>query len=145
MEAAYLWQRGPLRWRYILDSDHGEGLCIRVADASGPRRPTPSTRCTPHGAHSNRNPSEASSVFVCSKNGLPRAQKSVSAPQTLQAGRATSLLHDTPMVGAEQCRLYGKCGLSSPFPPSSSFTFLLSLSYFSARKSFFFFVLVCLS
>ena len=95
---------------------------------------------TPHGAHSNRNPSEASSVFVCSKNGLPRAQKSVSAPQTLQAGLATSLLHDTPMVGAEQCRLYGKCGLSPPFPPSSSFTFLLSLNWTNAYFYFLTFV-----
>ena len=60
-EEAYSRQRGPLRSSCVLDSDHGEGLCIRVPDASGPRRPTPSARHTLHGAHSNRSSSEASS------------------------------------------------------------------------------------
>ena len=57
-ETAYSRQRGPRRSRRVLDSD--EKLCICVADASGPQRPTPSTRRTTDGAHSNRNLFEAS-------------------------------------------------------------------------------------
>ena len=68
-----MWQRGP-RWRCVLDSDHGEGLCIRVADASGPRRSTPSTCGTAHGAHSNRNLSEASSGALAPSQGHAKVQ-----------------------------------------------------------------------